>query len=175
MVFEKTEIEGVVLIGRTPSRDERGYFARMYCEKEFKEAGICEKFVQTNICFNPKKGTLRGLHYQLDKQEDKLVSCVRGKIWDVCVDLRWDSPTYKKYVAYELSEENHRMLYVPKGCAHGYLTLEDNSQLIYMMSEFYIPGNDAGYRYDDPTFGIDWPIECALTISEKDKNLPYFK
>lgn len=174
MVFEKTGIEGLVLIKRTSAKDERGYFARMYCEEEFKNAGICEKFVQMNLCFNEKKGTLRGLHYQVGKQEDKVVSCVHGRIWDVCVDLRCESPTYKRYEAYELSEENQQMLFIPKGCAHGYLTLEENSQLVYLMSEFYIPGNDAGYRYDDPAFGIEWPFdESNITISEKDKNLPY--
>lgn len=176
MVFEKTGIEGLVLIKRTPAKDERGYFARMYCEEEFKNAGIGVKFVQMNLCFNEKKGTLRGLHYQLEMQEDKVVSCVHGRIWDVCVDLRCESPTYKRYEAYELSEENQQMLFIPKGCAHGYLTLEENSQLVYLMSEFYIPGNDAGYRYDDPAFAIEWPFdESNITISEKDKNLPYVK
>lgn len=174
MIFENTAIEGVVLIKRTSSTDERGYFARLYCENEFREAGIHERFVQANLCFNEKKGTLRGLHYQVGKQEDKLVSCIRGRIWDVCVDLRADSETYLKYVAYELSEENQQMLYIPKGCAHGYMTLEDNCQLVYMMSEFYIPGNDAGYRYDDPAFKIQWPsVGGTLVLSEKDKNLPY--
>lgn len=176
MVFEKTEIEGLVRIKRMPSVDARGYFSRMYCEKEFQDAGILEKFVQMNLCFNEKKGTLRGLHYQLEKQEDKVVSCVRGKVWDVCVDLRTDSPTYKSYRAYELSEENGQMLFIPKGCAHGYLTLEENSQLVYLMSEFYIPGNDAGYRYDDPAFQIAWPLPPEdFVISEKDQNLPYIQ
>lgn len=176
MLFERTEMEGLFLIKRTPFKDERGYFSRMYCEEEFKKAGIQEKFVQINLCANEKKGTLRGLHYQLEKAEDKVVVCVRGRIWDVCVDLRPNSPTFKKHMAYELSEENNQMLFIPKGCAHGYLTLEENSQLVYLMSEFYIPGNDAGYRYDDPAFHIAWPFETdTIIISEKDRNLPYMK
>ncbi len=174
MNFIKTEIDGVYIIERTPNFDERGYFARFFCEKEFKAAGIGTNFKQMNLCFNKLKGTLRGMHYQLDGYaEDKLVSCVRGRIYDVCVDIRPDSPTYCKYVACELSEDNGKMLYIPKGFAHGYVTLEDNCQLIYMMSEFYVPGSAAGYRYDDKAFSINWPITQDLIISDKDKNLPH--
>lgn len=175
MNFQTTKIPGLVLIERTASPDERGYFARLSCSREFREHGIAEDFVQSNLCLNRRRGTLRGLHFQKEKQEGKLVSCVSGRIWDVCVDLRKESETFLQYAAYELSEENQRMLYIPKGCAHGYLTLEDDSRLIYMMTEFYIPGNDGGYRYDDPAFGIPWQLpEKELILSEKDRNLPYY-
>ena len=176
MTFEKTEIEGLILIKRTPINDERGYFERMYCVNEFGDGEIFEKFVQINHCYNKSENTLRGLHFQKEKQEDKVVSCIKGKIWDVCVDLRKTSLTYKKYKAFELSERNGYMLHIPKGCAHGYLTLEPNSHLIYFMSEFYVPGNDGGLRYDDPAFDIKWPfLSDHIVISEKDKNLPYME
>ena len=174
MKFIKTDIDDVYIIERTPSIDERGYFARFFCEEEFRNAGINTDFKQMNICFNDKFGTLRGLHYQRDGYaEDKLVSCVRGRIFDVCVDIRPNSPSYCQYVCCELSEKNGKMLYIPKGFAHGYVTLEDNCQLIYMMSEFYVASSAAGYRYDDTAFSIKWPVENNLIISEKDRNLPY--
>lgn len=173
MLFEKTGIEGAYLITRTPNYDERGSFARFYCEQEFKQAGIEESFVQMNICTNKKRGTLRGLHYQSENAaEDKVVSCIKGRIFDVCVDIRSSSETFLRYAAYELSEDNNKMLYIPKGCAHGYVTLEDDSSLLYMMTEFYVPNASFGYRYDDDAFGIEWPITSNLIISEKDRNLP---
>lgn len=174
MKFSATPIEGAYVIEREPFVDERGYFARFYCEKEFREAGIAADFKQINICKNNQQWTLRGLHFQDDEYaEDKVVSCVRGKIFDVCVDVRPDSATFCKYVACELSEENGKMLYIPKGCAHGYVTLETECQLIYLMSEFYVPAAAKGYRYDDPAFSIDWPGEGDFIISDKDKALPY--
>lgn len=176
MKFLKTQIEGAYLIERTPNVDNRGYFTRLYCAREFKEAGIEMTFPQMNLCQNKEKGVLRGLHFQTGgKEEDKVVACTRGKIFDVCVDIRKESKTYCKYIAYELSEENGRMLFLPKGCAHGYMTLEENCQLLYMMSEFYVPGLAAGYRYDDPAFQINWPNITNLIISDKDKQLPYIK
>lgn len=154
---------------RTPVQDFRGSFARLYCEREFFEAGIGEGFKQINLCNNLKKGTLRGLHYQKGgKLEDKLVACTNGTVFDVCVDVRRNSATFGNYISQELSAQNGKMLYIPKGCAHGYVTLEDNSQLLYLMSEFYVPGLEAGYRYDDPMFGIQWPVKDDLTISDKD-------
>lgn len=174
MEFEKTVIEGAYIIKRKPFEDLRGSFARLYCEREFSEAGICEGFKQINLCGNPKKGTLRGLHYQKGgKPEDKLVACTSGRIFDVCVDIREDSATYGRHIAEELSCRNGKMLYIPKGCAHGYVTLEDGSQILYLMSEFYVPGLEAGYRYDDPRIGIRWPINGSLIISDKDLSLPY--
>ncbi len=174
MNFEKTFIQGVYLVTGIPFEDFRGSFTRLYCEKEFYEAGIKQNFKQINLCNNINKGTLRGLHYQKGgKLEDKIVTCVNGKIFDVCVDIRQDSPTYGRYIAEELSDRNRKMLYIPKGCAHGYVTLEDYSQILYLMSEFYIPGLEAGYKYDDPMFGIQWPIKDNLIISDKDLTLPY--
>lgn len=176
MIIEDTNISGLKLITRKKINDERGYFARSYCKQEFFQAGITEEFVQDNICFNEKKGTLRGMHYQKEKQEGKLVTCLRGKILDVCVDLRPNSNTYCQYAAFELSEENEKAVYIPEGFLHGYITLEDNSLLLYKMTEFYIAGNDAGYRYDDPAFNIDWPLnKNQYIISEKDRKLPWFK
>ncbi len=174
MNFIETSINGVYIIERTMSFDKRGCFSRFFCEKEFHEAGINTDIRQMNVCFNKQKGTLRGMHYQKDGfAEDKLVVCVSGKIFDVCVDIRPESPTYCKYVSCELSDENGKMLYIPKGFAHGYVTLEDNCNLVYMMSEFYVPGSAAGYRYDDPDFSIKWPDIENLVMSEKDEQLPY--
>lgn len=175
MKFYNTDIDGAFLIERQPNQDERGYFTRLYCENEFKNSGLDISFVQMNLCENKQRGTLRGLHFQKgSKAEDKVVSCLRGRIYDVCVDIRQYSPSFGKWVGYELSEENNRMLFIPKGCAHGYVTLEPDSQLLYLMSEFYSPGYDAGYRYDDPAFQITWPISENIILSEKDKNWPYF-
>lgn len=175
MRFYNTQIEGAYLIEKQPFQDSRGSFARIYCEKEFQEAGLDISIVQMNLCENKERGTLRGLHFQIgEKSEDKVVSCLQGRIYDVCVDVRPNSPTFGKWLGYELSHDNNRMLFLPKGCAHGYVTLESNCSLLYMMSEFYAPGFDAGYRYDDPAFKIDWPITENILISDKDKNLPYF-
>ena len=174
MVITALDIKGAFLIERKPNRDERGYFARLYCENEFRESGICMPIRQINLCENKEKGTLRGLHLQKGRHaEDKVVSCTRGRIYDVCADVREDSPTYLKYCAYELSEDNGRMLFIPKGCAHGYVTLEEDSQLLYLMSEFYVSEDAGGYRYDDPALGIAWPITENLVMSHKDRELPY--
>lgn len=174
MKFRETSIRDVFIVEREPFEDERGYFARFYCEEEFNLAGITTRFKQMNICKNNKQWTLRGLHYQSGKfAEDKLVSCIRGSIWDVCVDIRPGSDTFCQYVAYELSENNGKMLYIPKGCAHGYVTLEEQCQLFYMMSENYVPEAAQGYRYDDPILSIEWPSGKNFIISEKDRNLPY--
>ncbi len=174
MIINELAIEGAFLVKREPNRDERGYFARFYCEKEFQAAGIQMEIRQMNLCVNKQKGTLRGLHFQKGTHaEDKVVSCTRGVIYDVCVDVRESSPTYLKYCACELSEDNGNMLFIPKGCAHGYVTLEENCQLLYLMSEFYAPEAAAGYRYDDAAFGIEWPLTEGLVISQKDKELPF--
>lgn len=174
MKIEKTKIEGCFIVIRTPFVDERGYFARAFCKKELSEAGMNADFVQSNVSGNILKGTLRGLHAQKDGfEEEKLVSCPRGKLFDVCVDLRENSATYGEYVGAELSEENGQMLYIPKGCAHGYLTLEDNSQAFYFTTQYYAPGSEVGYRYDDPRFSIEWPIKENLIISEKDISWKY--
>lgn len=174
MIIEPLEIKGSYLIQRTPSTDKRGYFARTYCENEFRDAGICMPIRQMNLCVNNEKYTLRGMHLQKNEYaEDKVVSCNRGKIFDVFVDMRKDSETYLKYLGFELSEENGLMLYIPKGCAHGYMTLEANCQLLYLMSEFYKPTEGFGYRYDDPIIGIRWPEHDSLVISDKDLSWDY--
>ena len=176
MKFEHTNVNGAVLILQQPFIDERGYFSRVFCEKMLRENGIQSSFVQSNICQNKKQGTLRGLHSSLvDYEEDKLVICTRGRIFDVCADARVDSPTYGQYAGYELSEANGNMLFIPKGCAHGYITLEDDCQLLYFMSEFYTPGTTTGYRYDDPLFSIGWPFAGQLVLSEQDANWPYIE
>lgn len=170
MEFLKTEIEGCFIIERNFFKDERGYFSRSFCRKTFAEHGINADFVQSNISQNKEKYTLRGLHSQdAPYAEDKLVMCTRGKIIDVCVDVRTDSPTYRKYVAAELNEDNGRCLYIPKGCAHGYLTLEDDSQVLYYVTHEYVPESEHCYRFDDPAFNIDWGVEKEkLIVSAKD-------
>lgn len=174
MKFEKTKIAGVYIIQKQLNEDKRGYFARAYCYKEMLEFGISFQPVQINISQNKKKGTLRGLHMQNGQAaEEKIVSCIRGSVYDVCVDLREGSHTYGKYVAYILSELNGNMLYIPKGCAHGFMTLEDDTQMLYFMSEFYAPEYAVGYRYDDPFFGIEWPDEKNKIISERDRSWEY--
>lgn len=174
MNFEKTMLSGVFIIHQTPATDNRGYFSRVYCQQEFLKNGLCSTFVQSSLCFNQKKGTLRGLHAQQnDAQEDKLVACTRGRIFDVCVDVRENSSTYGKYISVELSEANGKMLYIPKGYAHGYLTLVDDCQLLYFMSAFYAPDKACGFRYDDPFFSIEWPIPQPTCLSEQDANWPY--
>lgn len=174
MNISSTKIKGVYVIEREPIFDERGYFTRVFCKKELSGKGINSDFVQSNMSSNIKKGTLRGLHAQKDGyEEEKLVVCARGTIFDVCVDIRKDSDTYGEYVAEYLTEENGKMLYIPKGCAHGYMAMEDNTQAIYFVTQFYEPGSEIGFRYDEPIFNIDWPIKDNLIISEKDKSWEY--
>lgn len=174
MNFIQTNLNGVFLIQKHPNTDERGTFTRIFCEREFKAHGLSDRYVQLNICNNIKRATIRGLHFQRgNNAEDKVVSCIKGKIYDVCIDLRPESPTYMSSYCTVLSEKNNNMLYIPKGCAHGYQTLEDDSSVLYYMSEFYVPDSGAGYNYADPSFAIDWPIKENIIISEKDKNLPF--
>jgi len=171
MVFLKTKIEGCFIIERDFFKDERGYFSRTFCKKTFSEYGINADFVQSNISQNTEKYTLRGLHSQkAPNQEDKLVICTRGRIIDVCVDVRKDSPTYKQYVSAELDENNGKCLYIPKGCAHGYLTLEDDSQVLYFVTAEYDPASEECYRFDDPAFDINWGKDMEkLILSAKDR------
>jgi dTDP-4-dehydrorhamnose 3,5-epimerase len=168
--IEETKIKGAFLMTRDVLSDERGYFCRLTDAGEFKSAGIEVDFVQISLSYNEKRGTLRGLHTQTgESSEEKFVVCSRGEIFDVCVDVRENSPTFGEYISAILSEANGVSLYIPKGCAHGYLTLTDNAQLIYFMSQFYSPHSERGYHYDDPVFGIDWPFTPSV-ISEKDRN-----
>jgi dTDP-4-dehydrorhamnose 3,5-epimerase len=158
-----------------PRADERGFFARSWCENEFGSHGLNPRLVQCNVSFNVKKGTLRGMHYQAEPfQEAKLVRCTHGVIYDVVVDLRPSSATFKRWFGAILSAENRHMLYIPEGCAHGFLTLADNSEVFYQMSEFYHPESARGIRFDDPAFQIIWP-ERIEVMSVRDRTYPSFQ
>jgi dTDP-4-dehydrorhamnose 3,5-epimerase len=168
MNFLQTLIPGAFIIGVDKRSDARGFFARAWCEEEFRSRGLETAFVQANIGYSSKRGTLRGLHLQSPPHgEAKLVRCTRGAIHDVIVDLRPESPSYLRWVAAELSDENRRMMYVPTGCAHGYQTLADDTEVFYSVTAAYEPGAEVGIRYDDPVLGIEWPIEASI-VSEKD-------
>ena len=168
MIFKETKLKGAYIIELELLEDERGFFARSFCQKEFEECGLNLRIVQCSISYNEKKGTLRGMHYQVPPYEEaKLVSCMRGAMYDVIIDLRADSPTCCQWSAVELTAENYKMLYVPAGFAHGFQTLEDNTVVSYQMSEFYHPECAQGVRWDDPGFGIEWPLTPKI-ISKKD-------
>lgn len=174
MIFTETEISGSYLIDVKRIGDDRGFFGRLWCEREMEEMGLVSSIKQSNIGVSPLKGTLRGLHYQTaPHQEVKIIRCPRGAIYDVIVDLRPDSPTFKEWFAVELTAENSRMLYVPEGCATGYQTLVDDTEIYYHTSEFYHPESATGVRHDDPAFGIEWPLPIAA-ISDNDKNWKNF-
>jgi dTDP-4-dehydrorhamnose 3,5-epimerase len=174
MKFIKTKISGVYVIECELWEDERGYFDRLFCKDELAKSGIQFDIAQINHSFSRYKGTLRGLHFQKEPNaQDKLAKCLRGALYDVVVDLREDSPSYGQWIAEELSEENKKMLLVPKGCAHGFQTLTDNCEVIYFMSEFYSPAHSSGVLWDDPFFGVKWPILNPI-LSEQDKNWPLF-
>jgi dTDP-4-dehydrorhamnose 3,5-epimerase len=175
MIFMETKLKGAFVIEVEKMEDERGFFARSFCQKEFEAHGLNPRLVQCNISFNSKKGTLRGMHYQVSHYEEvKLVRCTSGAIHDVIVDLRPDSPTRKQHIHMVLTAENRKMLYVPEGFAHGFLTLEDNTEVFYQMSEFYAPEYVRGFRWNDPAFRIQWPSDVRF-ISESDKNYPDFE
>lgn len=174
MIFFETPLKGAYVIELEKKGDERGFFARSFCKKEFEEIGLNNEIVQINNSFSGYKGTLRGMHYQLEpKAEDKIVRCIRGALYDVIIDLREDSKTFKDWYGIELSAENRKMLYVPKGFAHGFITLEDNTESFYLVTEYYSADLERGIRYNDPQFKIVWPI-VPTVISEKDKNHPDF-
>jgi dTDP-4-dehydrorhamnose 3,5-epimerase len=174
MKFVPTTLQGAYVIEVEPREDERGFFARAWCQREMAEHGLDPKVVQCNLSFNHTRGTVRGMHYQLaPHQESKLVRCLRGSIFDVIIDLRPESPTYAKWFGVELSAEKRNMLFVPEGFAHGYQTLGDDTEVFYQVSEFYQPGSEAGIRWDDPSFSIQWPIQATL-ISAKDRGHPDF-
>jgi dTDP-4-dehydrorhamnose 3,5-epimerase len=174
MKFRSTSLSGAFLIELEKRGDDRGFFARHFCEHEFAAAGLESRYVQINNSLSAKRGTLRGLHYQLPPSaEVKVVRCVRGALWDVIIDLRPDSPSYKKWFGAELSAENRIMMYVPRGFAHAILTLSDDAEAIYLVSAFFAPEQERGLRWDDPAIGIEWPIEPA-EISPKDAKWPSF-
>lgn len=165
MFFKETKLKGAFIIQPEERGDSRGFFARTWCQKEFKEQGLNWQIVQCNISFNKKKGTLRGLHYQAQPfEEAKLVRCTRGAIYDVMIDLRPDSPTFKQHVAVKLTANNHKMVYVPEGFAHGFQTLEDNTEVFYQMSCEYAPEYSRGVRWNDPAFSIEWPIKYPIIL-----------
>ena len=173
MIFLPTPVEGAYHIEIEPSRDDRGFFSRVTCEKEFHTVGINPLFKQCNMQFNKKAGTLRGMHLQHEPfAEEKLIRCTRGAIFDVIVDMREGSASYLKWFGMELSAENRTMLYIPKGVAHGYVTITDEAETFYMVTEFYAPEYEWGVRFDDPIIGIDWPDIKPLVISKKDRGWP---
>lgn len=174
MIFHPTLLPGVYRLEPEPLRDERGFFARTFCAEEFTEHGLEPRVVQCNVSFNHRRGTLRGMHYQETPAEAKLVRCTRGQIFDVALDLRPESPTYKRWVGFALSAENRQALYIPPGCAHGFLTLEDDTEVFYQMSEFYSAPHARGVRYDDPAFDIRWP-EPVRVIHQRDRTYPDFE
>src|SRR6056297_3664373 len=175
MNIVKTEIEDVIIIESKVFGDHRGWFTETYSKEKFKELGVDIDFIQDNHSLSAQKGTLRGLHLQLNpKAQTKLVRCTKGKILDVAVDLREGSSTYKKWVAVELTEENKKQLLIPKGFAHGFVTLTDDVEVQYKVDEYYSPENDRSIRYDDPEIGVDWGIE-DLILSDKDLNAPLLK
>jgi dTDP-4-dehydrorhamnose 3,5-epimerase len=175
MTFNETALSGVFEIGIQAIRDERGFFARAWCRSEFEQHGLESILVQCNISFNVRKGTLRGLHFQAAPfAETKLVRCTQGAIYDVVLDLRPQSTTFKSWVAVTLTAENRNMVYIPKGCAHGFLTMQDETEVFYQMSEVHNAESARGVRWNDPAFGIAWPDRVEV-ISDRDRNYPDFK
>jgi dTDP-4-dehydrorhamnose 3,5-epimerase len=174
MIFKETKLKGAYIIELEPIEDNRGFFARSFCQKEFRLHGINMNSVQCNISYNKKKGTLRGMHYQAAPYEEaKLVRCTMGAIYDVIIDIRRKSETFGQWISVELTAKNRKMIYIPEGFAHGFLTLEDNTEVFYQMSEFYMPDHARGIRWNDSAFGIPWPIHAEI-ISKQDQSYPDF-
>src|SRR2546421_6546734 len=172
MIFVETKLKGAFTIEPERIEDGRGFFARTWTVEEFESHGLNPHIAQCSISFNPKRGTLRGMHYQLKPHEEvKLVRCTRGALFDVAVDLKKDSPTYLQWTAVELTDHNRMMFYIPEGFAHGYQTLEDNTEVFYQISEKYCPDYARGVRWDDPSVGIDWPLPVAV-VSNRDRQFP---
>jgi dTDP-4-dehydrorhamnose 3,5-epimerase len=175
VIFTETKLKGAFILDVQRYEDARGFFGRSFCQQEFEKHGLNPRFVQANVSYNRKRGTLRGLHYQIaPHREAKLIRCTRGALYDVIVDLRKDSPTYKQWAGAELTEANRRLFYVPEGFAHGFVTLADDTEAAYQVSEFHHPPSERGIRYDDPALGIRWPV-AAEVISDKDQAWPPFK
>ena len=175
MIFTETRLAGAYTIDLEPTKDERGFFARAWCEREFAEHGLTTTVSQSSVAFNRAEGTLRGMHWQVAPHaETKLVRCLRGSIYDVIVDIRPGSPTFGEWIAVELTAENRRALYVPEGFAHGYQTLEPETEVWYQMSAPHVPEAAQGFRFDDPRFDIDWPPARRLVLSARDQSWPDF-
>ena len=174
MKFSHLSLEGAYAIDLEPKEDERGFFARSFCEEEFSKWGLKGKYPQCNVSFNRKKGTLRGIHYSVPPfSEAKLVRCTQGMVYDLLLDLRSDSPTFLRWTSLEISSKNRKMVYVPEGVAHGFLTLEDDSELFYQMSAPFHSSYARGVRWNDPQFTIKWPMDPTV-ISENDRNFPNY-
>lgn len=175
MHFKETKLPGAWLIEPVPAHDHRGFFARTFCAREYADHGLTTGFVQHNTSYSMARGTLRGMHFQKAPFEEvKMVSCLKGRIWDVIIDLRPQSPTFRHWQGFELTAANDRQLYVPEGFAHGFQTLCDHAEVGYLISAFYAPQAASGVRYDDPAFAIDWPLPVSV-ISEKDLTWPAFR
>jgi dTDP-4-dehydrorhamnose 3,5-epimerase len=176
VTFEETPIAGAFVIELERRGDERGFFARVFCRREFEEHGLNPNVVQCNLSLSAKPGTLRGMHFQRPPHEEaKLVRCTRGALWDVVLDLRPDSPTYLAWYGVELNAENRRLLYIPEGCAHGFQTLVPDTEAFYQVSAAYAPEHEGGVRWNDPAFGLEWPEAAERTISEKDQGWPDYR
>ena len=175
MIFTEAPIPGAYVIDPERLEDERGFFARTWCQREFKTHGLNTELAQCSISYNRRKGTLRGMHYQVTPHaEARLVRCTSGAIYDVIADLRPESKTFKRWFSIELTADNRRLLYIPVGLAHGFLTLRNDTEVFYQMSEFYSPESARGVRWDDPVFGFEWP-EIIQVISERDRSYPDFQ
>ncbi len=175
MIFQPTKLAGAFIIDIEEISDERGFFARSWCQREFEEHGLDHELAQCSISFNKMRGTLRGMHYQVSPYEEgKVVRCISGAIYDVIVDLRPQSATFKQWITVELTAANRRMIYVPPGVAHGFQSLVDDTEVFYQVSEFYSQEASRSVRWDDPGFGIEWPYVERRVISERDRNLPDF-
>jgi dTDP-4-dehydrorhamnose 3,5-epimerase len=173
MIFQETPLQGAFVIDLEPKADERGFFARVWCEQELAAHGLNPRLAQSSLSYNRRRGTLRGLHYRVAPHaEVRIVRCVRGSIYDVIVDLRPESASYLRWLGVTLSAENRRSLYVPEGFAHGFQTLEDDAEVLYQMSELHVPEAERGVRWDDPAFGIAWPHVDTRIISDRDRNWP---
>ena len=172
MIFHETKLKGAFIVDLDKKDDDRGFFARAFCSREFEEHGLRPQVVQANMSYNHKKGAVRGMHYQVSPaSEPKFIRCISGAIWDVIIDMRPDSPTYLQHIGVELSAENRRAIYVPDMFAHGNQALTDGAELLYLVGEFYTPGCERGVRFDDPVIGIEWPLPVTV-ISEKDQSWP---
>jgi len=174
MKFHKTSISECLLIDLEKHGDERGFFARIFCQDEFRDAGYPVDIVQANDSFSADKGTLRGMHYQIgNAAETKIIRCIKGSCFDVVLDLRYNSPSYLNWEGFQLDSNNRKMVLVPKGCAHGFLTTEPDTEVIYLVDSYYNPDAERGVRWNDDRFAIDWPSK-PLVLSEKDANWPNF-
>ena len=175
MIFTETRLAGAFVIEPALLEDERGFFARTWCRREFEARGLETRIAQCSTSFNVRKGTLRGMHYQVHPAtETKLIRCIRGALYDVIIDLRPESPSFTLHFAVVLSADNRKMVYVPAGCAHGYQTLEDGTEIFYQISEFHSPEHARGVRWDDPCFAIPWP-EGERTVVDRDRRYPDFR